>query len=186
MAEWQATEREDIDNIKPPVEPFTGKDDTAPHGRTRRGEAKPKPAGRRPPPRRAPKLEDVPKDYQEQILGLFQLPAGALAVAGMQNPVYAADARAVTIYAPGIAEALDQLAKERPEVAAVLDRVLAVGPYGIVIAAVTPLILQILTNHGRIPPGTAGTVPPAELIADLMVEAQTGNGQPPDGTSTTV
>jgi hypothetical protein len=102
----------------------------------------------------------------------------------MQNPVYAADSRAVTIYAPGIAETLNTLAQERPEVAAALERVLTVGPYGAVIAATVPLVLQILTNHGRIPPGTAGTVPAEQLIADLVQEAQamqeaagSGNGQ---------
>jgi hypothetical protein len=167
-------ERDDLEAMAAAAEPFTGKDTEAPHGRTRAGQPKTS-APKRPTRRRVTDKET--KDYEEQILGLFQLPAGALAVAGMQNPVYAADARTVTIYAPGIATALNDLAKERPEVAAVLDKVLAVGPYGIVLAAITPMVLQMLTNHGKIPPGTAGTVPPQELIADLLVEPPSPNGQ---------
>jgi hypothetical protein len=162
--------------VRPATEPFTGKDEDAPAGRRRTGE--PRPAPKRSPGRPRKLVEESGKDYKEQILGLLQLPAGALAVAGMQNPVYAADSRAVTIYSPNIAEALDQLAHERPEVAVVLDRVLAVGPYGVVLAAVTPLVLQLFVNHGKIPPGTAGTVAPMELIQDLVQVSP--NGEKPD------
>jgi hypothetical protein len=98
----------------------------------------------------------------------------------MQNPVYAADSRAVTVYAPGIAESLNDLAQQRPEVAAALERVLAVGPYGAVLAAVMPLCLQILTNHGKLPAGVAGTVPPTELIADLIAEVNPNGQQSPN------
>lgn len=178
-------------SVKPAAEPFTGRDETAPHGRTREGSPRAAPKRGATPRRRT--VKEDPKDYREQILALFQLPAGALAVAGMQNPIYAADSRAVTIYAPGIADSLNTLALERPEVAAALERVLTVGPYGAVIAATLPLCLQILTNHGRIPPGTAGTVPAEQLIADLIQEAReaeavaaSGNGEvPPENAPNT-
>jgi hypothetical protein len=100
----------------------------------------------------------------------------------MQKPVFAADAAAITIHSENIAEALDQLAHERPEIAAVLDRVLQVGPYGVLIAAVAPLALQILANHGAVPAGVMGTIPPGTLIANFMPNAganapdPTGNG----------
>jgi hypothetical protein len=105
----------------------------------------------------------------------------------MQRPVFAADAAAITIHAPNIAEALDQLANERPEIAAILDRVLQVGPYGVLIAAVAPLALQLLANHEALPPGAMGTVPPTTLIANFMPHAgsmadYSGNGErAPDG-----
>jgi hypothetical protein len=110
-------------------------------------------------------------DYRPGIMGMLQLPAGVLAFAGMNKPELAADAATVTIYGPGIAEALNELAKERPEVAAVLDRVLSVGPYGMLIAAVMPLVLQVLANHGVLPSGLMGTVPKEALLQHMANEA---------------
>jgi hypothetical protein len=107
-------------------------------------------------------------DYRTPIIGLFQIPAGILSIAGMRRPVFAADAAAITIHGPNIADALDKLAQERPEIAAILERVLQVGPYGVLIAAVAPLTLQILANHDALPPGALGTVPPAELVSQFV------------------
>jgi hypothetical protein len=97
----------------------------------------------------------------------------------MQRPVFAADAAAITIHAPNIASALNQLAQERPEIAAVLERVLQVGPYGVLIAAVAPLALQILANHGALPEGALGTIPQKQLIASFVPEGMrpSENGQ---------
>ena len=160
--------------MPPVVEPMTGKDDNAPYGR--RPDGKPRtrpPSGTRRPAASAkprPSTATARKDYEQPILGLFQLPAGVLAIAGMQRPVLAADAAAVSVHAPPIASALNDLAHERPEVAAVLDKVLQVGPYGIVLAAVMPLALQLLANHGGIPPGALGTTPPEKLLAQFVPE----------------
>jgi hypothetical protein len=110
-------------------------------------------------------------DYRPGIMGLMQLPAGVLAFAGMNKPELAADAATITVYAPGIADALNELAKERPEVAAVLDRVLSVGPYGLVIAAVMPMVLQILANHGVLPAGLMGTVPKEAMLQHMAQQA---------------
>jgi hypothetical protein len=188
--------------VTPPVDMVSG-DTEAPYGRKSDGTPRSRP-GRKPgqrtgtgrtaqPRERKSSAAPVPVNYRDPILGLFQIPAGALALAGMQRPVFAADAAAITIHAPNIAEALDQLAHERPEVAAVLDRVLQVGPYGVLIAAVAPLVLQILTNHEAIPPGIMGTHPPDVLVANFMPEVAaamaqestpnpTGNGSRiPDG-----
>jgi hypothetical protein len=163
----------------PPVDMVAG-DQEAPYGRRADGTPKSKP-GRRPgqatgtgqrkrsTSTRTPSTA-TPTDYRTPLLGLFQIPAGALAIAGMQRPVFAADAAAITIHAPNIAEALDQLAQERPEIAAVLDRVLQVGPYGVLIAAVAPMVLQLLANHRAIPPGVMGTVPAETLVANFMPE----------------
>lgn len=158
----------------PPVGMVSG-DEEAPYGRLSDGTPRRKP-GRRPgqktgtgarartSSRAAPALTD----YKTPILGLIQIPAGALAIAGMQRPVLLADSAALTIHGENIATALDQLAQERPEVAAVLNRVLQVGPYGVLIAAVAPLALQLLSNHGVLPAGVMGTVPPAQLVANFV------------------
>jgi hypothetical protein len=175
----------------PPVG-MTGPDEDAPYGRLPDGTPRKKP-GRKPGQRsgtgatrtRKSSTTTAPKltNYRDPLLGLFQIPAGALAIAGMQKPVFAADAAAITIHAPNIAEALDQLAQERPEIAAVLDRVLQVGPYGILIAAVAPMAMQILTNHGAIPVGVMGTQDPVMLVQNFMPAAlQEQPGPSPDPT----
>jgi hypothetical protein len=102
----------------------------------------------------------------------MQLPAGVLAFAGMHKPELAADAATISIYSPNVADALNELAKERPEIAAVLDRVLSVGPYGLLIAAVMPMVLQILANHGVIPSGIMGTVPKEALLQHMADQAK--------------
>ncbi len=103
-------------------------------------------------------------DYREAISGMLQLPAGVLAFVGSQtdkqgrltHPEYLADASAITQYAPPIAEALNDLANDQPQVAAILDRVLKVGPYGAILSAVLPMAAQILANHKVIPAGVMG------------------------------
>jgi hypothetical protein len=103
---------------------------------------------------------------------MIQLPAGILAFAGMNKPELAADAAVLSMHAPNVAEALNELAKERPEIAAVLDRVLSVGPYGLLVAAVAPLVLQILANHSVIPSGILGTVPKETILNAMTEEAK--------------
>ena len=164
--------------ITPPVDMVAG-DTEAPYGRKADGTPRSKP-GRRPGQKSgtgtttrksaSTRATSSPAftDYKTPILGLMQIPAGALAIAGMQKPVFLADSAAITIHGENIATALDQLAQERPEVAAVLDRVLQVGPYGVLIAAVAPLVLQILANHNVLPGGTMGTGPAPQLVANFV------------------
>lgn len=156
----------------PVVQPFTNQDEEAPYGRRADGTPKAKP-GRRPgqasgtgTTRRRKQPERV--DYKTPLIGLAQIPAGILAMVGMRKHVFAADAAAVTIHAPAIAGALDDLAHEDPAVAAVLERVLQVGPYGVLLASIAPLVLQVLANHEAIPPGSLGTRTPQDLINSFV------------------
>lgn len=179
------------ETLPPVVTPLTGEDTEAPYGRKADGTPRQAP-GRKPGQRTGTgttrrRRQPDRVDYKTPILGLFQLPAGVLAIAGMQRPVFAADAAAITVHAPNIAQALDDLAHERPEVAAVLDRVLQVGPYGVLIAAVVPLALQVLANHEALPAGALGTIPREQLIASFvppetrerMAQMAAENGQRP-------
>ncbi len=150
------------------------KDPDAPYGRKADGTPKAKPG--RPSSgatgtassSRAKKSK-ASTEYAPAIEGLFQLIAFPVAFA------YPADAAAITHYAPGIAKELDALAQVRPEVAAALDRVLSVGPYGAVIAATLPLVIQLLVNHGVIPIGAVssfGVVPKETILRGLGVPVE--------------
>lgn len=132
----------------------------------KRGPAK----GSAPSPRRSTPSARARKshetDYTSGINGIFQMIALPLAFTAP------ADAAAVGHHAPQIADALNDLAKERPEVAAVLERLLSVGPYGALIGAVLPLGVQLLHNHGVVPESVATTMgaTPKRLIMDSLRE----------------
>lgn len=111
-------------------------------------------------------------DYTPGVMGLFQIPAGVLGILGTANPTFLADSATITVYAPPVAVALSDLANERPEIAAVLDRVLAIGPYSALVAAVAPMILQILCNHGVVPVGILGTTKPDDLVAYVVAQQE--------------
>lgn len=103
--------------------------------------------------RRTTKKQAGVPDYEEGLNAVFQLVSFGLTMVGERDERVLADGLAVSEHGPNIATALNQLATEKPEVAAVLDKVLAAGPYGLVLAAVSPLIMQIASNHGVKVPG---------------------------------
>lgn len=109
--------------------------------------------------------------YKRGVLGLLQIPAFALGVAARVKPVLGLDATALTIHGPGLATAIAQTAMDDERFAAILDRVLAVGPYGALLGAMVPLAMQIACNHGAIPPTPElGVLSPAELLRAAGVE----------------
>lgn len=112
-------------------------------------------------------------DYRDGIAGLLQIPAFILASAGRLNPVLEYDGLAIAIATPNIAEAVNSLAQEEPRVAAVLDKILQVGPYGAILGALVPLAAQIAVNHKKMPAGTLGTQEP-EAMKAALVAAQEG------------
>lgn len=105
-------------------------------------------------------------DYTEGVTELLTMPAAVLAVVGSQtnNIPLVADAAVVEHYAPRIATAVNGLAQERPEVAAVLDRVLKAGPYAALIGAVVPMAIQIMANHKILPAGMGGTMTAEQVL----------------------
>ncbi len=109
-------------------------------------------------------------DYRAGVTGILQIPAFVLASAGRLNPALEYDGIAVATHTPAIAEALNALALEEPRVAAVLDKVLSVGPYGALLGALVPLAAQIAVNHKKIPAGTLGTAEPEAMKASLIGE----------------
>lgn len=113
-------------------------------------------------------------DYRGGVMALVQVAATPLIVAGAKSETALADAAALTLHGPPIADALHTLALERPEVAAVLERLMQVGPYGVLIAAVVPLAVQLAANHGLIPEAAAagmGAHPRGDLVAYMKQPA---------------
>lgn len=108
--------------------------------------------------RKAPAAARGATDYRPGINNLGQMVAFGLSFAAP------ADAAAIMVHTPPIAEALNNLAAVKPDVAAVLDRLMSAGPYGEIMLAVTPLIVQILVNHRAIPAGLMGSASPEDLI----------------------
>lgn len=112
-------------------------------------------------------------DHREAVLGAIQIVSLPIAAAATRSDVFAADLVAINVCAEPIADAFDSLAGQNKAVAMALDKLGEVGPYGLVFAAVAPLLLQIGVNHGLVPAGTAGTVPPEVLLAEVAGDAQT-------------
>jgi hypothetical protein len=108
-------------------------------------------------------------DYRPGINGLLQGICVPLSIAAP------ADAYAVATHGPNIATALNQLAQERPEVAAMLEKVLAIGPYGALVAATIPMIIQIAHNHNAVPEQLAtamGATPKRVIMNSLRARAE--------------
>lgn len=125
----------------------------APYGRFKNGRPRKTPVGGKSTSTRS-KKKDAPQ-YYDGIMGMFQIAGvGLMMAGGDKNKAFTADSAAIATYGPDVAKSLDLLAQERPEIAAVLDKLLAVGPYGLVIGAVVPLAMQIAANHGVKIPGT--------------------------------
>lgn len=99
---------------------------------------------------------------QEAVNGLGQL---------AQVPLLAtkqyADAGAVGLYWPNIAKEIAELAESQPAIAGVIDPIMKVGPYTGLVAAMLPFFMQIAVNHGRVAPGSMGTVPASTLEAQI-------------------
>ena len=146
----------------------------------------PKPGTRRSPRRapapglRAPSAPRRPSstDYRPAILGLLQIPQLALGLAAKvakkeeTKEALVLDGMTVGVHAPNIAEALNTTAQTERKLAQVLDKLSTVGPYSMVVMAILTPTVQILANHGIIPPNEAmGVLPKDALVASAIQAA---------------
>lgn len=107
--------------------------------------------------------------YRNGVAGMMQLAGMPLLVAGKstRNPILVADAAAIAMHAEGVATAIADLAVEDARIAAVLDKLTAVGPYSALVGAVMPLAVQLAANHGIVGDKQAamfGAVPVGDLL----------------------
>lgn len=98
---------------------------------------------------------------------------GQLAVAGCLLAKQYADAGAIGKYWGPIARETAKLADTNEGVAKVVDFITEIGPYGGLILAALPLVMQLMANHGMIASDNAiggQVVPPAVLEAQMKAE----------------
>jgi hypothetical protein len=114
-------------------------------------------------------------DYRPSLTALLQIPIGILGVLGRRNEAFAYDGAALHIHGPGLIQAVQETAEQDARVAALLDRVVSVGPYGALVAALVPIALQIAHNHGAMPAAPElGVYSREQLLEEL--ERRTASG----------
>lgn len=96
-----------------------------------------------------------------------------LASLGCMAKGWFADSRAITAHATPICTEIAKLGEENESLGNTLDLICKTGPYMGLVMAITPLVLQILANHGKMPVEAGiqlGVVPPAALEAQAKQE----------------
>lgn len=102
----------------------------------------------------APKGKPTPRraSLETRLQGSLATIGTAVMVSGsMTSEAITKDGLLIVQNAPNIAAALDKVAKDDPRVAAALERMLTVGTWSGLIAAVLPVAVGIAANHGAIP-----------------------------------
>ena len=102
---------------------------------------------------------------------LMQLPAVLTAMLGTVMPAFRYDSMAFSLHGEAVAVALADTAETVPAVAALLERAGKVGPYGALVTAMTPLVVQLAANHNMIRPGMMGTLDRENLFATVAPDA---------------
>lgn len=165
-------------------------DDDAPWGRRTDGTPKAKPGAKgtgaprkAAAPRRRPaaagpsKSKSNEPDYRPALVALAALPSFLLNIAarGVRDEkaktALQLDGLAVKVHGPVMAEALNETAKSQAGLASALDKVVSAGPYGLILAAGVPFVMQLLANHGAIEPNAdMGILSPQALVAAATAE----------------
>lgn len=122
--------------------------------------------------KQAPRQAATPPEvtYAQAASGLLSLiPIGlAMAARVLRNERLALDSVAVSRGIPDLAQAAGDIAVTDARIAAVLDKVEQVGPWGAFIMAGLPIALQIGANHGFVEPSeTMGILTPDQLMATV-------------------
>lgn len=148
----------DTDAPTADVKPKRVRDETTRAGRAAkaRANAAERKANDKPPragsaaARKSPLVSRV--DGALQGVGLSVTVAGGI----LNSQPVIADGQVIMQHAPSVAAALDKVAAGDPRVKEALEKLLTVGAYGGLFAAVLPLAIGIMANHGAVPPGLAG------------------------------
>jgi hypothetical protein len=152
------------------------------------GKAGTRPRGRPRGSRTAPKTQTDEANVEQAIRGILQIPAAGFVLAGerFQSVPLTADGATILVHGPALAKGAADLAEIDPRFAAAIEKVVAFGPYGLVILPVMTMGAQFAVNHGGPQPvlGGFGAVEPTEIIAaaGLKMPDVSPDGQvSPDG-----
>jgi hypothetical protein len=176
-------DRRDVPSDAPPKP--TGPPE-APYGYTDKGVPRKGPYRARPGRKRASKpaagksKAKASTDYRDALGGALQVAMVPLGVLGARpgNEVFLADVVAIDAHAGPVIEALNDLAQDNAVLARVFERIGAIGPYGALIAAVTPLVAQLATNH-RVAPLEVTRPMGAEAPEVMLARFRAMTGAPP-------
>jgi len=122
----------------------------------------------------------------EAVRGLLQIPATAVIMVGQRvgSVPLVADGATVIVHGPAFAAAVEEVAKHDPRVMAMLEKLVAFGPYGMFVTACVIMGAQFGRNHAQEENAMVleafGAVSPDKIIemAGLDVPASpSGNGQ---------
>ncbi|MFJ7153257.1 hypothetical protein ACIQVT_34510 [Streptomyces sp. NPDC100445] len=133
----------------PEMPPIESPADTPPAA-PKRGRGRPKGSTDRAPRATTPRARKSTTPNLEKRLASSLTTLGTLGC--LVSP---ADGMVVVQGVPALAAALAKLADENPAVRANLERMLTAGAWSGVIAAVVPMVIGIMANHGAIPPAMA-------------------------------
>jgi hypothetical protein len=81
-----------------------------------------------------------------------------------------ADAGTVQAFGPRLMTEIAKIAATQPRVAAVVDPLTKIGPFSELLSVAVIMGLQFGVNHGQVPAGVMGTVPPSMLAAQIETE----------------
>jgi hypothetical protein len=145
-------------------------------GRRRRAAAKKVPApGKtraRPASSAASSAKPNRRDYATRLMLAGKFLTWPLALRPATQP----DAVAVGEHLPPICKAIEESIEDLPNwLVGALDSVAKIGPYSKIAEAASPLIAQVLTNHGVLPIGVSkhmGAVPPRLLMMRAAARAR--------------
>lgn len=130
-----------------PIAPYGLKVDGTPaRKRGRQAGAAKQPSARR--AKRQPK-----GSYANGIMALLGIPAMVcdMAAKATGNIAFEADKATIVQMAPGFAQGMDEWAQQDPRVAAMLDKVIGVGPAAAVVSSLVFAGVQVAANHKVIP-----------------------------------
>lgn len=115
-----------------------------------------------------PEVSTLNQRRTEGLLGLAQLGQGLCLMFGQY-----ADAAAIGNHFPPLAKEVANVADSSDVVAKPLDLLIEVGPYGALVAAAMPLVMQLMANHKMLDAsrlGGQGVVPPEVLESQMKAQ----------------
>lgn len=126
------------------------------------------------PPRRSGPKPRSGVDYRPGLVGLFHVGAAPL-LAQRRSVALQLDGMALLMIGHEMAEGFNHLAQLRPEVAAAAEKLIAVGPYGAIVAPFLKFGAQVAENHGWAPTQVTralGAVSREEMEATIVQQAR--------------